>query len=41
MARSVKDQFLALREINSLVVNESFSLTGVVPKLLTWASQAY
>jgi hypothetical protein len=41
MNRSMKDQFPALREDNSLVVNESFTLAGVIPKLLTWASQDY
>jgi hypothetical protein len=39
--RSEEDQFLALRENNSLVVNENFTLTRAIPKLLTWVSQGY
>jgi hypothetical protein len=33
--RSEEDQFLALRENNSLVVNENFTLAGAIPSLLT------
>jgi len=35
MLRSVEDQFPASCEINSLAVNESFTLARATPKLLT------
>jgi hypothetical protein len=40
MVRSVEDQFLASCEINSLAVNENFTLAGATPKLLTLGKPA-